>query len=358
MGKCNVLSRKGKRFSVSPEDQVYIGLDVHKRMVNIAVRVNGTLVYNRMCPSAPKVILGLLRPLRCAARKVVYEAGPTGFGLYRALRAEGFPAHVVAPGKTPRPANPGNKTDRLDCSMLAEYAEKDLLQPVEVPTQEQEADRQIIRTRDQLMRKLRRVKQQIKSFLLQHGVDEPEGLANWSKEGIQGLRQLALLPQLRLCLDVLLAELSKVGELLKQVEAKLRELAQSERHAQKHKLLRTHPGVGLLTAMNFLVELYQPERFEVPRQVALFVGLLPRVSQSGETRRDGPIIKAGRPWLRAMLVEAAWQWVRVDPRAQSLYRRLVANTGSGRKAIVAVARQICVDLWCMLIHGEPYRPDG
>ncbi len=358
MGKCNVLEKNGKRIEVGADDEVYVGLDVHTSHTNVAVRLNGQEVASWMSPPEPEQVIKSLMPVREAARKVVYEAGPCGYDLYRQLKMAGFPAEVWPPGKMPRPANQGNKTDRLDASTLAEYAEKDLVEPIVVPTVGEEAERQVMRTRNQLMEKVRRVKQQIKGFLTMHGVEKPEGLDRWTKAAVGQLRRLQLKDELETCLTVLIDELTTLEKMVKKIEKKLREIAGSEKHADSEEVLRSHPGVGRLTAMNFMLELYQPERFEVHRQVSTFVGLVPRVSQSGDTRRDGPLQCAGRESLRSMLVQAAWQWVRRDERANKIYQRLVGNTGCAQKAIVGMARKICVNLWCMWTRGEYYRPDG
>ena len=358
MGHSNVLAKNGKRIQVGAEDEVFVGLDVHTRHVNVAVRLNGRQVARWMSPPASTTLAKSLRPLGAALRKVVYEAGPTGYTLYRELRAHGLPAEVWAPGKMPRPANRSNKTDRKDAATLAEYAQKDLGEPIAVPTLQEEADRQVMRTRQQLVNKVRRLKQQIKSFLHMHGIAPPAGLERWTGTAVAALGKLSLGPELKLCLELLVEELMHLEGLKKRVEKGLRELAGTQRHAAAERVLRSHPGVGPLTAMNFLLEVYQPERFEVDRQVSTYLGLVPRVSQSGERRTEGPLIRSGRPALRSMLVQAAWQWAGQGREGSALYRRLLGNTGCAQKAIVGVARQIGVNLWHMLRRGEPYRPGG
>ena len=133
MGEVELLEKDGKRIEVGPEDEVHVGLDVHKSHTNVAVRLNGQEVAKWMSPPEPEHLIKSLIPVRKAARKVVYEAGPCGYDLYRELQDAGFPAEVWPPGKMPRPANQGNKTDRLDASTLAEYAEKDLVEPQDCP---------------------------------------------------------------------------------------------------------------------------------------------------------------------------------------------------------------------------------
>jgi transposase len=354
-----MLEKDGNCVVIADEDEVYIGLDVHRRRVNVCVRHNGAEVASWVSPPQPEVIVSSLMPLKEATRKVVYEAGPTGYGLYRALKAAGFPAEVWPAGKMMREANGGNKSDRLDARALALHAEKGLMEcPVAVPTEREEAERQLMRTREQVVKKLRRVKQQIKSFLTMHGAAEPEGLEHWSKKSVAALRELALAEELQVCLGVLVDELEHLDGLRRRLERKLGETARSQAHAEDEQRLRTHPGVARLTAMNFILEIFRPERFEVQRQLTKLVGLAPSVRQSGESRRGGPVAKTGQESLRRMLVQAAWQWIRQDQRALGTYRRLVRNTGSAQKAIVGMARRLCVNLWCMLRRGENYRPGG
>ena len=358
MGQCNVLEKNGKCIPVTAEDEVHVGLDVHKKNIEVTVRLNGQEVANWKHAGGLRGLIGSLMPLLPAARRVAYEAGPTGYGLCRALREAGLPGEVWPPGKMPQKANQGNKTDLLDSRDIAEYAEKDLVQPIVIPTRQEEAERQVMRTRNQLIKDVRREKQRIKSFLLMHGVEAPEGLDRWKKKAVNELLRLPLRDELAVCLKAQVQQLLHLQSLIQKIEKKLRELARSERHAEDEKILRSHPGVGPLTAMNFILEIYQPERFEVHRQVSTFVGLVPRVSQSGERRQEGPLIKAGRESLRSMLVQAAWQWIGVDDRAHEIYCRMHRNTGCSNKAIVAMARRLCVNLWCMLTRGEYYRPGG
>jgi transposase len=356
MGQSTVLVRNGKRIPVGERDDVFVGLDVHAKKVNVAVRVNGEHVVRWVSAPNGAALARSFQPLRRGLRKVVYEAGPTGYSLCRTLRAEGLPVEVWAPGKMPRPANRSNKTDRKDAATLAEYAEKDLGSPILVPMPQQEADRQVMRTRNQLVEKARRVKQQIKSFLLMHGIAAPVGLAGWTKAALNALRRLSLGAELGFCLELLLDELMHLAGLKKRVDLKLRELSQTERHARAARLLCSHPGVGLLTAMNFLLEIYQPDRFEVDRQLSTYVGLVPRVSQSADRRTEGPLIRSGQNSLRSMLVQAAWQWRRQGGEGNRIYQRIFGNTQCAQKTIVALARKISVNLWYMLLRGETYRP--
>jgi len=355
MNKRTRMSGLDKVFDAMDCRGAFVGLDVHKKTIHAALWLDGRVAAGWVMPAETTKVAAMLRPHRDRIARVVYEAGPTGYGLARALRQVGVVVEVVAPGRSPRPATQRTKADRLDAEQLAQYAAKGLLVAVAVPTETEEADRQLMRLREQLVNKRRRVKQQIKSFLLQHGVGEPHGLARWSRAAVAALRELALGSRLRLCLDVLLEQLEQLVAHVGRIEGALRELAATARHAEAAAIARTHPGVGPVVAMSYLVEVYRSGRFDTPRQVASYIGLAPRVRQSGQMRRDGPIVRTGRASVRALLVEAAWRWRMHDPAARRLFARLVANTGSAKKAIVALARRLAINLWAMLTRREPYR---
>ena len=355
MAKRTTKSENGKQTMLTMKDRVFVGMDVHKKSYHAAVRVNGREVATRVLAPTAEAVLVFLEPYRSGRLHVVYEAGPTGFALVRALREAKVSADVIAPSKTPRTPATANKTDRLDCRQLAFYDEKGMLKTVAVPTAEEEADRQVIRLRDQVVDARRRVKQQIKSFLLQHGVEQPAGLANWSKESVEMLRQLPLVAALRFCLDVMVAELKAFDKLLGQVNREVERLSQEPRHAEAVTRLRKYSGVGVITAMQYRTEVFRPGRFANERQVAAYLGLAPRVSQSGERHRTGPLLKAGHGRLRALLVEAAWIWIRSDETAKATYKRLLQNTGQPNKAITGMARRLAIRLWRTLVPPEERR---
>jgi transposase len=334
----------------------HVGVDVHKASYHVAVVTDlRGLVATWTQPADPDLLVARLGPIREQAAQVVYEAGPTGFALVRRLRASGYSAEVIAPSKIPAMPGPESKSDRLDCRKLAVFAQKGLLRSVRVPTEQEEADRQVVRLREQLTRKLRVIQQQIKGLLLQHGIAEPAGLAHWSETAVEALRHLEVIAELRFCLGVMLDERQHALEQVARATRRLEELTKADRHRPTVATLRTVPGVGPITAMTFRVELHEPGRFADGGQVARILGLAPQVLQSGPTRREGRLLKSGNARLRTVLIEAAWRWVAGDEAAKAKYRRLVASTGNGKKAIVGIARRLAILLWRMSLSGEPYR---
>jgi transposase len=348
------LSSPGLRLD--PGEIAHVGVDVHKASYHVAVVTDQRgLVATWTQPASPDLLVDRLEPIDSPIAQVVYEAGPTGFALVRRLRAAQLKAEVIAPSKVPTMPGPEAKSDRLDCRKLAVFAQKGLLRPVRVPTEQEEADRQVVRLREQLTRKLRVIRQQIKAFLLQHGIAEPAGLAHWTAAAVTDLRQLELAAELRFCLDVMLDERQHAAEQVARATRRLEELAEADRHRETVATLRTVPGVGPITAMTFRVELHEPKRSSDGGQVARMIGLAPQVLQSGPTRREGRLLKSGNAHLRTVLIEAAWRWVAGDEMAKAKYRRLVASTGNGKKAIVGMARRLAILLWRLSLSGEPYR---
>jgi len=341
---------KGNNFTA--KDEIYVGVDVHKRHYHVAIWHNGRIGCAYSMTSDNNKLLRDIQPLRSSLKNIVYEAGPTGYSLLRLLRSANLPAEVVAVSKTPRMTDSSAKTDRLDCQQLAEYAAKGLLTFVAIPTEQQEADRQVVRLRDQLTSKRRRIMQQIKSFLLQHSISWPGG--NWSKILIERLRQLDISSELRFTLAQYLDEYEFFCGKIAETETKLRQIFSSKRHSAAIEIFKSHPGVGNIVAWAYRAEMFNITRFSEPKQISKYTGLCPKVSQSGKTCHQGPITKTGRRQLRAMLVQAAWAWYRRDPHARQIYNRLLHNTGNGKKAIVGLAKRIAIHLWRMLCDGCLY----
>jgi transposase len=352
------LSKKQMFFNkinLTKDDEVYVGLDVHKKSYSVAIWLNDALAIDFVMPAEEQKLLKLLDKIRIALKRVVYEAGPTGYALARSLQRASLPVWVVAPSKTPRQSARGSKTDSLDCKTLAKYAAKGLLRPIAIPTKQQEADRQLIRTREQLVSKQRRVKLQIKSFLLQHGIKQPSAVRSWSINAVRELKALKLSKQLRFCLSILLQELQFLQEVLQKIAGQLQETFTKQRHAHKVKVLLTHPGIGPVIARQFTAEIFKPNRFQHKTELAKYVGLSPMIIQSGQSHRDGPVTKTGRAELRSNLIEAAWIWIRTDASAYKTFLRLLHNTGEKNKAITAMARRLAIHLWRMICENKPYR---
>lgn len=340
-------------------EQVYVGCDVHADKYQVALWSPQRQGWagEWVQPADDAALLRRLGQFRPHIVKVVYEAGPTGFGLARALRAAGFKAEVIAPNLTPRAPTEPDKCDKLDARKLSCQAAQDkVLHPVYIPTVREEQDRQVFRVREQQKKRLAQLKQRIKALLLYHGLRSPAGLKSWSLAGIAELRAMVLPEMLRWSLDELLSELETARQAMMRCNRQLQKMARSERYKTLVDRLRTVPGVGLIVALGFILELLDPARFPSGRHLAKLLALCPRVESSGSQSRACGRAPGGHDALRALLIEAAWRWVRGDAYARMMFNKYQAGTASRLKAIVAVARKLALILWNLLRGELPYVP--
>ncbi|ABB32784.1 transposase IS116/IS110/IS902 family protein [Geobacter metallireducens RCH3] len=345
-----------QQFVVGFEDETFhVGIDVHKRSYHIALHRCDGRALSLVSPASPQAIIELLTGLNIRVGAVAYESGPTGFSLARMLFAAGFPVIVAAPSKIPRSVTPGAKCDRLDCLKLANYAAKGMLKSIAIPTQQEEARRTLLRRRHMLVDDVRRCKQRIKGLLLFLGVDEPKELEHWQIGVDAVLLALPIDSAAHMTLQSYLRELTFNQEELRRIEHQLKSLTKTEELANTMTCLQSIPGVGPVVATTFAMELFRPERFKRPEEVASYLGLAPVVRQSGNKSSSGRLVPAGQTRLRSLLIEAAWMWRSRDSYAENLYRRLLGKTGIAQKAIAVVARRLAIILWRLYVEQRPYR---
>jgi transposase len=329
--------------------KIWVGVDVHKESYAVAIlSENGVLHHFR----TPSDNLGLLRQFQERGIQIsglAYEAGPTGFGLYRACKEAGIKAMVVAACRVPQTPGKTAKTDRIDCKRLAGYLANGMLKPITVPSEDQEAERSKVRRRNKVSQEIAKTKERIKSFLLVNGLPEPAGLRCWSHIGIKELQEMEMHSDLRFTLDSYLRQLTFL-----EAEKSLLEKDLREHVLPKDDVLQSVPGVGPITSSLFRAELFDPNRFDKAEQVASYVGLAPVISQSGASSGYARLIPCGQSKLRSVLVEAAWRLMSKEEWASAFYRRMMRHSGKPQKAIVALARKLAVILWRLWLENRPY----
>lgn len=361
----------------------YVGMDVHKRSIALALRDPSGTLSEQTIPHEPRAILRWVRkvkreapgPIRCA-----YEAGPTGYGLQRQLQGEGLECAVIAPSLIPRKPGERIKTDRRDARKLAELLEGGLLTEVHSPTPEAEAVRDLCRAREDAKEDQTRARHRLGKFLLRRGLIW--GRKNWTHAHQQWLRGLRLEhPAEQATFDAYCMAVDQVGERLRAIELDLESWARQEPYASPVSWLRCFHGIETTTAMTLVTELHDFRRFRKPRELMAYLGLVPSEHSSGDRTNRGGITKSGNGHARRVLVESAWHY-RHPPRGSAalrkrregqparviaiadrahhrLSRRFRRMTDRGKprnKVVVAIARELVGFLWATLaveevVHG-------
>jgi transposase len=291
-----------------------VGFDVHARSTHAAAIdvMSGELSRMRFGAGvqAPVAWLeSLPGPVRAC-----YEAGPTGFGLYRAAIRAGLAIDVVAPGKTPRGRSDRVKTDRKDAELLARLLLAGSLYPVTVPPIEVEAARELTRCHDACRRDLMNARHRVSKMLLRHGQVYPKP-STWSQEHRRWLsRQQFEQPASELTYANLLASVDGLSARKQALAERLSRLATEGEWWPTVARLRCFRGVDTLTALTIHLELGGDwQRFEKAHRVGSWLGLTPSLNQSGESSHQGSITKTGSTLARRLLVESAWHYAR-EPR--------------------------------------------
>jgi len=362
------------------EDITYVALDDSKNSIVVGIlRPRATEPELRPLPNEPRHLRRFFARLqREGPVAVCYEAGPSGYDLYRQLPALGVPCQVIAPALTPRKPGDRIKTDRRDAAKLVRLFRAGELTPITVPDEAAEAARDLVRCREDVREDLLRWRHRLVKFLARHGHVYRDG-RHWTQRHWTGLRgQRFALPALqrtyaeyRFTVEQLLA---RVAELDREIAT----LAETAPYRERVGRLRCFRGIDTLAAMILLTELGDFARFEHPRRLMAYLGLVPSEDSTGGRERRGSITKAGNLHARRILVEAAWHY-RHPPRLGSalarrsqgqptavlaqaweaqrrLHRRYRHLVGHGKRppvAVVAGARELVGFVWAALTQAAP-----
>jgi transposase len=354
------MARKVKKAEVNfKEKTVSIGIDMHKRSWHITALVEGTVVLGiTLANPSYRSFKRILGRFKGNYVRIVYEAGPGGFDLYDQLTEEGIECIVTPPSLIPTESGSKVKTDKKDSHKLARLLESGMLKSVWVLSPEERAHRQLVRTRRQIVHHRSNVMRQIKSLLMFNSVDVPfKNTQHWRGPFMNWLLKLDLGHEsLNKSLKALVDLFNYLNAENKRLTKEVRELAKMEKYAHRVALLQTIPGIGPLSAMEILVELQDITRFRTADELSAYLGLTPSQYSSGEHIRMGHITHAGNSRLRTTLVESSWLLIRKDPEMRRKYERVKHKRG-GKRAIVAVARNLSGRIRRMLLDQVPYELD-
>ena len=343
---------------------IFVGIDVHKKNWSIAIVVHGYLTEKFSIDSKPKILKRRLNVLYPNGNyHSVYEAGFSGYWADRELRRLGIDNIIVNPADVPtRSKERRRKTDRVDAIKLAKQLSVGNLEPIYVPSREEESLRSLVRLREQLKKDRTREKNRIKSLLNFVGITVPvedekeEG--HWSKGYIETLKNLDIeYPELKQTLDEDIIKLENTRSQMARVIKSLRETVKANAEIREIiDLLLTTPGVGFITAITFYSEIIDINRFRRLNELAAYVGLAPAVVSSGEKEKTLGLSKQRNKYLRNLLIEASWKAIKKDRCLQNSYGKLL-NRMTKQKAIIRIARKLLNRIARVWRERQPYQTE-
>lgn len=341
-----IKTQKPMREKISKKSfegqSIYVGIDIHKKSWKVSIMTK-EVDYKTFSavPEADKLSSYLREHFPGADYYSAYEAGFSGFWLHRQLTKLGINSIVVNPADVPTTDKERRqKEDQRDSRKIAQCLRSGQLQGIYVPCEKIQQDRTLLRTRDSIVKDLRRNKNRIKSLLFFEGIPYPERFyanqTHWSIKFIEWLESVA---STEASLTVYLDTVKHQRALLLRVTRQIRELSQTVDYKQKVSLLLGVPGIGTLTAMKLLTELENINRFPDFDRLRSYVGLVPSTASSGENLMDTGITPRTNSRLRVALIESAWVAIRNDPALLLAYQDLRKRM-PGNRAIVRIAKKL------------------
>lgn len=363
--------------------KIHVGLDVHKDCITVAVAEPGRAaarLAGKVAHDLAKLSKVLAKLGNSEQLHIVYEAGPTGFGLQRALAAKGYACEVIAPSQIPKRAGDRVKTDGRDSLQLAECSRAGQLSAVWIPDPGDEAIRDLSRAREDAVNSRTQARHQLKGFLLRHDI-RYTGKTSWS------LAYGRWLATLKFESGASQTALTEYWQAVKSADDRVDRLTQALiasikgwRFESVVQALQALRGVAAITAIGLVAEIGDLARFSHPRKLMGYLGLVPSEHSSGQRTSRGSITKTGNAHARRLLTEAAWNYrfnarigrealARQEQLSESirttawkaqlrLTRRFAALKDRGvqlNKACVAVARELAGFIWAIGLQAQRER---
>lgn len=337
---------------------IYVGLDVHYKSWKVCIYSDEFELKTFSQPPDPLQLGNYLRKhYPNASFHLAYEAGFCGYWIHRAFKTQGIACKVIHPADIPSSDKElKRKTDEVDCRKIARGLKNNELNSIFIPDEQQEADRMLIRSRTKTVKDLTTVKNRIKSFLKIHGINIPEEFdtGNWTNSFTAWLHQLNFAEHNnKRSFQYYLMQANFLIAHRKQIEQEIQTLATAAEYANSVKLLTTIPAIGILTAMTFLTEIGNFQRFRNNDHLSSYCGLTPDCRNSGQTERIIGITRRGNAILKTILIECSWMAIRKDPALLIYYKKLLPGM-NGNKAIVKVARKLLNRIAYVIREQQPY----
>jgi transposase len=346
---------------IPQEYDVFAGLDVSKKSIAATFTSQQGFIRSLQMPHSVEYLLNHVRK-HFANQKIafVYEAGPTGYGLYDGLAAHGYSCMIAAPSMIPRAPGHRVKTNRLDSRGLSESLRGGQLKSIHVPSPVYRELRHLTQLRDTMVRQAAAHKQRIKALLLLEGIDFPPAAAGsqWTLRVKAQLRKLKCSRTVRFKLDQLLDTLEFSEKQVVNSTKEIRRFCKEDVElSQSIAYLMSIPGIGSIVASQLLARMGDWREIDNVRQLGSFLGLVPTENSTGDRVDRGSITRLGDGRLRSKLIQAAWSAIRQDTELREFYRSVCRRNPRGkgaRIAIVAVARKLSTRIYAVLKNQRPY----
>jgi transposase len=364
------------------EHSTFIGMDVHKNSIEIALAEQGRKGELRSYGKIDGTLSALDKVVRKLVSKgvrlhFVYEAGPCGYEIYRHLTAQGLDCKVVAPSRVPKQSGERIKNDRRDARKLARLHRAGELTAVYVPLAEDEAIRDLTRAREDAKSDQKKNKQRLLAFLLRHG-QRFSGRTPWSQAHMRWLSDIKM-PHCaqQIVLQEYIDAVSQCSQRVNRLTEQIQQLLPQWRLFAIVKALQALRGVSLIVSATTVAEIGDFNRFQNPAELMSYLGLVPSEHSSGEKTSRGSITKSGNRHVRRVLVEAAWSYrlrarisrdilkrqeglpqkvCQIAWKAQlrlcSRYQRLWAKGKTKQLIVTAIARELCAFMWAIAHETE------
>lgn len=336
----------------------YVGLDVHKETIVISIVDENRGSEIRRYGTIPHTLTALDRFLRKeisqgAELRCVYEAGPTGFGLYHYLQKNGVDCIVTAPSMIPQKSGVRIKNDRRDADNLARLHRAGELSAIYVPEPEDEAMRDLIRGRDDARITARKAKQRLLSYLLNHGW-KYSGKSNWTRAHYNWIADIKMAhPAQQIALQEYIASVEETSQRVLRLSGEITKLVKQWRLEPLVSAIQALRGVSLLTAATVIAEIGPLARFNKATELMAYLGLVPSEHSSGPTIKRGGITKAGNGYARRALVEAAWTYRFPARVTRHLLKRSHMLPTSVREIAWKAQLRLCARFRRLFAKGKP-----
>jgi transposase len=344
-------------LKLDSDQTVFVGIDLHRKTWHVTITTQDIELFCGRIQATWDALRLLLDRYKAHPIQAVYEAGYFGYWLHDRLVEYGADCIVTPPSLIPQQVGNPVKTDPRDSRKLAHYLAKGMLKRVWVPSLQEPEQRNVVRRRRQLIADRVRTRNRIKAELRFYGIELPEPQGPWRKAYLENLHRVRFSTRwMRESFKRLLEQYELLSKLIEQQTKLLKELAATDSYRDRVKILCSIPGVGIIAAMEMLLELQDVARFGRADQLAAYVGLTPSQYASADKVRMGHITGIGKNSLRATLVEASWRLIAKDNFMREKYERIKVRAGA-KRAIVAVARNLLLCSRRMLLNAEEYQAD-